>query len=124
MTELNKFYPSANEWMWNYCIFLGKFTDKKGRNYDLGIYMTFTFDKELDYKNCSGAIVHGNEAGDYASGDMSYSTDRWNNNPSFFQKYIETFKRAKAKGLVNDDCVPIIKKEDYSQIILKQNLLN
>jgi len=117
MNKVDKFYPSATEWMWNYCIFLGKFTDKKGRNFDLGIHMTFS----EDYKDCSGAIVDGNEAGDYASGDMSYSQDKWKKNPSFFERYIETFKRAEAKGLVDIDCVPRITKEYYSEIIQEQN---
>ena len=31
-------YPDARKWMWDYCLFLGKFTDSKGRNYDLGVH--------------------------------------------------------------------------------------
>lgn len=27
------FYPSAVEWMWSYCTYLGPFTDSKGCNY-------------------------------------------------------------------------------------------
>ena len=30
------YYPSARDWMWNYCIYLGPYTDSKGANYDLG----------------------------------------------------------------------------------------
>jgi hypothetical protein len=55
------YYPSAKEWMWNYCIYLGPFTDSEGDNYDLGIFLND------DVK--SAAIVYGNKPGNYLSGD-------------------------------------------------------
>ena len=56
------FYPSAREWMWNYCIYLGPFTDSKGRNYDLGIF--------IDDEQMSNATVFGNTPGQYSSGEF------------------------------------------------------
>jgi hypothetical protein len=61
LTNAPLFYPSAKEWMWDYCIYLGPFTDSKGNNYDLGIYLG------LD-SYPSAAIVYGNEPGNYLSG--------------------------------------------------------
>jgi hypothetical protein len=56
------FYPSAREWMWNYCIYLGPFTDSEKQNWDLGIF--------LDTDNFkSAAIVYGDTPGNYLSGD-------------------------------------------------------
>lgn len=63
-------YPSAIEWMWDYCLFLGKFTDGEGNNYDLGVhYAGFK-----DFAKFSLAIVCGNEPGNYSSGHMNYHT--------------------------------------------------
>lgn len=60
-------YPDAKEWMWNYCLFLGKFTDSKGRNYDLGVhYNGDKFDSEF-----SNATVLDNQAGSYSSNFMN-----------------------------------------------------
>jgi hypothetical protein len=59
------YYPSAREWMWNYCIYLGPFTDRKGHNYDLGIHIDYG--SVFEYSN---ATVYGNERGDYQSGDL------------------------------------------------------
>ena len=57
------YYPSAKEWMWNYCIYLGPFTTSRGKNLDLGIYIS-------DDGEISNATVDGNEPGDYFSGDI------------------------------------------------------
>ena len=57
------FYPSAREWMWNYCMYLGPYTDSKGTNFDLGVYFK-------NGKVNSFAIVDGNNPGDYFSGDF------------------------------------------------------
>ena len=62
----NLFYPEAKDWMWNYCLFLGKFTDSKGINYDLGVH--FNGNPYANY--FSLAIVFSNNPGDYLSGDM------------------------------------------------------
>lgn len=61
-------YPSAKEWMWDYCLFLGKFTDSKGQNWDLGVH----FDPNRR-SNCDffAAIVHDNESGSYYSGELN-----------------------------------------------------
>lgn len=81
----DKFYPDADDWMWNYCVFLGKFTDSKGRDYDLGIYPGAKYGRHY-----SAAIVYSNEPGDYASGDLPGSHG--------FEAYNETFKRALDAG--------------------------
>lgn len=55
-------YPSAREWMWNYCLYLGPYTSSQGNKYDLGAHYD---------GNCwSAAIVFGDEPGDYLSGDF------------------------------------------------------
>lgn len=59
------FYPSAKEWMWSYCIYLGPFTDSKGYNYDLGIYL----DSDSMFEVCD-ATVFGDEPGEYMSGPL------------------------------------------------------
>lgn len=64
-------YNSAKEWMWDYCLFLGKFTDSKGRNYDLGIHFNGE-DRDLDYKY-SNATVYDNYPGSYSSGFMNHN---------------------------------------------------
>ena len=51
--------------MWNYCIPMGKFTDSKGYNYDLGFYIS-------EFNTISAAIVFGNEPGKYISGSLKY----------------------------------------------------
>jgi hypothetical protein len=67
------YYPSGREWMWNYCIYLGPFTDSEGHNYDLGIYLG---------DEASAAIVYGDTPGDYLSGgninrDMECYEEMW-----------------------------------------------
>lgn len=57
------YYPSAKEWMWKYCIYLGPFTGSKGHNYDLGIYIE-------DSDSIYNATVYGDEDGDYHSGQI------------------------------------------------------
>lgn len=59
------YYPSAKEWMWEYCIYLGPFTDSKGKNYDLGMHI----DNDSVFE-ISDATVYGNEPGEYMSGPL------------------------------------------------------
>ena len=54
------YYPSAKEWMWEYCIYLGPFTDSKDKNYDLGMHID----------NDSVFEIYGNEPGEYMSGPL------------------------------------------------------
>jgi hypothetical protein len=63
MKEEDLYFPSALEWMWTYCIYLGGFTDSDGENYDLGVFV----DERGDV---SSAIVYGNIPGDYMSGEL------------------------------------------------------
>lgn len=80
------YYPSAREWMWNYCIYLGPYTDSDGDNYDLGIY--------IDEKEYCNASVWGNEPGDYSSG-MIYPRIDFDNEIS-----QEVLRRAKELNLI------------------------
>lgn len=56
-------YPSAVDWMWNYCVYLHPYS-YKGKYYDLGVY--------VDMQGIvSAAIVYGNKTGQYASGELT-----------------------------------------------------
>ena len=88
-------YPEAVEWMWNYCIYLGPFTDSEGYKYDLGIFL---------YNNGlpnSAAIVYGNKPGEYLSGDFwnkEMTEDPKINNHRLL--YTEVYNRAKVLNLL------------------------
>ena len=58
-----KYYPKADQWMWYYCTFLGKYSAPNDEEFDLGIFIS---------KNgyVSFAIVHSDEPGDYFSGSV------------------------------------------------------
>ena len=59
-------FPDAIEWMWNYCTYVGSFTDSSGNQHDLGFHLEYINDNQAPY--ITQAIVYGNEAGDYVSG--------------------------------------------------------
>ena len=84
-----KYFPDADEWMWNYCTFLGKFEDKKGQKFDLGIL------ENNGYGEWSLAVVYGNNPGDYISGGA-----KMHNKNSDFEFVLETLKRAKKLNLI------------------------
>ena len=82
MTRL--FYPSATTWMWTYCTYLGPFTDSEGKNFDLGVF------------GDSAAIVYGDRAGQYYSGELK----DFGLLPNVHSEiYEETRKRAQYLGL-------------------------
>ena len=76
------YYPSAREWMWDYCIYLGPYTCPDGHKYDLGIY--------IGNDEMSAAIVFGNRPGDYSSGPITSTSP----------EYVETIRRAKLLELM------------------------
>lgn len=84
------FYPSAKDWMWDYCIYLGPFTDSEGNNYDLGCYMD-----TRHYLSISNATVFGNTPGDYKSGYI-YPRMDFDNEVS-----QEVLRRVKELNLIN-----------------------
>lgn len=75
------YYPSAREWMWYYCIYLGPFTDSEGLKYDLGIYID-------TYGQVFNASVYGTEPGNYYSGDTENET------------FKEACRRAELLGII------------------------
>jgi len=80
------YYPSAIDWMWDYCIYLGPYTDLFGDNFDLGIY--------IDDNKISNATVWGNEPGDYSSGSIYPRID-------FDNEIVqEVIRRAKELNLI------------------------
>lgn len=86
MIVQTKFFPQADEWMWNYCHYLGSI-ELNGDKYDLGIH------KSKDVDRYSFAIVYGNDPGDYISG-IIYDF-KGNLNPHV----IYQFKNNSAQGL-------------------------
>ena len=96
MRKMKSHFPGANEWMWDYCVFLGPFTDSNGTNWDLGIHI----DSDRYDFNVSGAIVYGNEPGDYYSPElqnMRYPPKDYR--PA--EAYFETFNRAVRAGYIS-----------------------
>ena len=89
LANTNLFYPSARDWMWDYCVYLGPFTDSKGYNYDLGVCI------EENY--LCAAIVYGNKPGNYLSGRL----DSWTEpGISPYEVYEETRRRANELKIV------------------------
>jgi len=88
----DKFYYKADEWMWNYCTFLGKYISSDGSKYDLGILLKTN--NSLIINDYSLAIVYDNEPGSYISGFVFNEQTA-----SDFQK--ETLRRARLLNLIN-----------------------
>lgn len=74
------YYPNAINWMWNYCIPLGKYETEGGIKFDLGVYESPT--GEVSY-----AIVYSNNPGDYISGEIEVS----NPLPSTYKETIRRY---------------------------------
>ena len=90
MRNLEEFfyYPEALNWMWNYCVPLGKF-EHNGKKYDLGIH----YDRESN--ELSGAIVGSNKPGDYWSPHYE-GLKNPSKKSSMAMVYGETLKRYQA----------------------------
>ena len=86
---VNLFYPDARNWMWDYCMYLGPYTDKDGHNYDLGCYFG-------DSGEISAAIVCSKEPGVYLSGDITY----FRSNSQFRELYQEVQNRLKSLSII------------------------
>jgi len=92
LTGVNLYYPSARDWMWDYCMYLGPYVDSNGEKYDLGVFVNTGFD-DTDEPHYSAAIVYGNEPGEYISGELE---------PQRFtgEHYTETIRRCKELNLL------------------------
>lgn len=89
---LHLFYPSATEWMWDYCIYLGSFIDSRGTKFDLGIYID---ERDESADRILAAIVYGDEPGNYYSGELNrFGLD----GHPMDEKYEETRRRAENLG--------------------------
>ncbi len=91
MTNLLKnaplYYPSARDWMWHYCVYLGPYTDMYGDHFDLGIF--------INDNSISNATVWGNEPGNYSSGHVYPRIDFDND------VVQEVLRRAKELNFIN-----------------------
>lgn len=91
----DRFYPDNP--VHEYSIFLGKFTDSQGRNFDLAIYDTNSSIPYSDYQpDWCDATAHSNEPGDYSSGELRASliaiTER--------EHKKEVYRRAKLLNII------------------------
>lgn len=85
------YYPSAREWMWEYCMYLGPFTDSKDINFDLGVFIQKWDNSSVKY---SSAIVYGDTPGDYISGEF-----RIFGGEGAREEVVETIRRCKELNL-------------------------
>jgi len=91
------FYPEAKEWMWEYSLNLGKFTDSTGVKYDLGIYVR-------EDGRVMSSIVYDNKYACFNSGNLEGLTNGQTYLEFYteigFEHYVETIKRATKLGLL------------------------
>jgi len=109
MKHFKLHYPSAIDWMWTYCIYLGPFTSSHGTHFDLGIH-----------EDCA-AIVFGNELGDYYSGELrlfGLLGDRAKD-----EAYEETRKRAASLGLYESVMYPKHDLPDRGIVLTVQDVI-
>ena len=99
---MKKFFPEANNWMWDYCKYLGSSVYNGNEKLDLGVHIP-----SADKGCVSFAIVYGPEGGQYASGPI-YMDGKFQPNwlrifrRKDFQDHWDTYKLAKAAGVFND----------------------
>lgn len=94
-------YPSAREWMWSYCIYLGSWTNSEGQVYDMG-----AFNNGNGY---SAACVWGDEAGNYTSGELSIFTGEMYNE---LKRRLEVLELIPTIEKVNEAIV-----DNYSKVL-------
>lgn len=83
----DKFFPNADNWMWHYATYLGKFVDSNGKKYDLGVFIA-------EHGIIYDATVFDNKDGSYSSGEITDSNLKYyiTENHEWF---IELVRRAK-----------------------------
>lgn len=114
-----KFHPAANDWMWDYCMYLGSCVYNEVEQLDLGVHIS------SESKGCvSFAIVYGEEDGQYASGPI-YIDSKFNvtvlntlKHPKFADHW-DTYKLAKAAGVFDGFNFIIKDDEHLSQLFLR-----
>ena len=77
MTTDGKFFHGENHQIWDYCIYLGPYTDEH-HNYDLGVYAEAGQGRKGRQGYVSLAAVYGPEDSQYRSGELAgyVGTDR------------------------------------------------
>lgn len=115
---MEKFFPEADEWMWNYCTYLGSGIYNGKEKLDLGVHVS------SEKGNVSFAIVYGPEGGQYASGPI-YFDSRFQSNwiRTFkhhnFQEHWDTYKLAKKSGYFDGMDFIIKDDEHLSRLFIK-----
>ena len=89
----DKYYPEADNWMWNYCTYLGKYKSFDGKQYDLGILLNANY---IDGYT-SLAVVYDNIPGSYISGDIKKYKKDFDKIPDFIK---ETIRRTELLNLI------------------------
>ncbi len=97
----DKHFPEADKWMWDYCIFLGKFTGPNGSHYDLGIHITRSVLRAKIIPHICAAIVYGNKDGQYNSGSLDSFELKKLGEDDISLAYDETYLRAKMLNLLS-----------------------
>ena len=67
-------YPDHH--IWTYCLNLGEFTDPKGKEWELGVYVHPRQSSRPHTREISFAIVYGPEPHQYISGAVKHPLDR------------------------------------------------
>ncbi len=86
----DKFFPAHNNIIWDYCVFLGKYTDKNGKKWDLGICID-------DDGEIFDASVFSNVPHDYKSGKVIFDEES-----DDIDQMRELKRRAKIMNLLTD----------------------
>lgn len=75
------YYPNAINWMWNYCIPLGKFRRSDGVKFDIGVY------KRPD-RIVSYAIVYGNHEGSHDTNEIRVTQNLTETEKETIRRYL------------------------------------
>ncbi len=100
INPLDKLFPDSESGMWEYCTYLGKYVDKHGAKWDLGIL--------IQEDGICDASVYGNEESNYTSGRLYYD-----DNGEYIADHVaEVTRRAKQLNLITEEHKRNIKKHE------------